>query len=496
MGRFASRSNSDVTEQTNPADGSGNGFPADLLVELRAGPGPIGERLERELRGAIQRGRLLPGTRLPPTRVLSAELRISRSVVVGAYGNLAIDGYLVARRGSGTVVAPGAGSPSAAVPRRRPHWFLGERGGRRATGVSLSGGLPDPALFPRARWLRHYRAALTEVPDRILTYPDVMGARALRRELAAYLARVRGLAVAEDDLLVCTGYTQGLTLICRALARAGATRIAMEDPCFALHRESAGLTGLRVVPVPVDDDGLDVSALAAAGDVAAVVAAPAHSYPLGATMSAERRRELLAWSTRTGAVIVEDDYDSEFRYDRAPIGALQGLAPDRVAYIGGVSKTLSPALRLGWLAVPPDLAEAVEYEKRCDDLGSPLLDQLALARMIAGGDFARHLRRVRPIYRERRDETIAALDELLPGARWRGEAAGLHLYVELPPGLSEQEVLDRAAERGLDLEAGAWHWHDSGAAAPSIVLGYGAAPPARIRRGVALLAEAVATVGA
>lgn len=477
-----------MSEQTNSLAA---GFPGDLLVELGRGSGRIGDSLEGELRTAIQQGRLLPGTRLPPSRILAAELGVSRSVVVGAYGNLVSDGYLEARQGSGTRVSGRARAPAERGRRVRQHWFLGGHAVPGGRAISLSGGLPDPALFPRAQWSRHYRAALAEVPDRVLTYPDVIGTSTLRRELAGYLGRVRGASAREHELQVCTGYTQGLTLLCRALVRSGARRIAMEDPCFALHRESAALTGLDVIPVPVDDDGIDVEALAAGPSVAAAVVAPAHSYPRGATMSADRRRQLLEWGEESGALVIEDDYDSEFRYDRRPIAALQGLAPDRVAYIGGVSKTLSPALRLGWLALPADLGEAVEYEKRCDDLGSPLLDQLALARFIASGDYARHLRRVRPIYRERRNETIAALDELLPDATWRGEAAGLHLHVELPPGVAEDAVIEAASRRGLIIERGAQHWRDPATAPPSVVLGYGALPAATIHRGIGWLADAI-----
>jgi GntR family transcriptional regulator/MocR family aminotransferase len=465
------------------------GFPADVLVDCRpqAGRG-VRERLEQGLRSAIQSGRLRPDTLLPATRVLAAELGVSRSVVVEAYGNLAADGYLDASRGSGTRVRSdvalepspseaGRGtvleSPRAAFPLAGPL-------------TRLVGGLPDPSLFPRTEWIRQYRAALTELPDHSLTYPPIKGSEALRDQLASYLGRVRGVVTTPEQLLICTGYTQGVTLVCRALRRSGVRRIAVEDPCFGVHRRAIALTGLEPVPIPVDDGGLDVAALAPHDDLSAVFLAPAHSYPSGATLAGARRRALVSWARERGALVIEDDYDAEFRYDRVPIGALQGLAPERVVFIGGASKTFTPALRLAWMALPPHLVGRVEREKRYDDMGSPLLEQLAFARFLGSGAFAR--------YRGRRDATIAALADLVPEARWQGASAGLHLHVLLPADTDERALVREGLERGLLIEDGAWHWADPQTAPPSIVLGYGTLAEPAIRRGIGLLAEALETV--
>ena len=468
-----------MAEQTNSVDG---GFPSDLLVDLRPQHGRgLRERLEHGLRSAIQGGRLPGGTALPPSRVLAAELQVSRSVVVAAYANLTSDGYLEARQGSGTRVRLDA----------PPGPLAGYRGpppGRPA--IRLVGGLPDPALFPRRQWLRHYGAALTEVPDRRLTYPPPAGATALRVALSGYLGRVRGVDTDHRRMLVCSGVTQGLALVCRALHRGGARRVAVEDPCFGLHREAIAMTGLEPVPVPVDTDGLDVRALADhAPD--AVLVAPAHSYPMGGTLGGLRRRELVAWARSRDALIIEDDYDAEFRYDRAPIGALQGLAPDRVVHLGCASKTVSPALRLGWVAAPAWLIEALEREKRYDDMGSSLLEQLAFARFVDGGDFARYLRRVRPVYRRRRDAALAALAERLPAVRPQGASGGLHLLLALPEDVSERALAHAARERGVLVEDAAWHWADPPTAPPSLILGYGSATEDAIRRGIAILATAL-----
>jgi GntR family transcriptional regulator / MocR family aminotransferase len=477
-----STSNPVAVEQTNlPWDG----FPSDVLVDLRPQQGRgLRERLEHGLRAAIQSRRLVAGAALPPTRVLAAELGISRSVVVAAYANLSADGYLEAHQGAGTRVRHDGLQAAPPVEAQRPPWP------RPAPALTMVGGLPDPALFPRTQWLRHYRAALAELPDPLLTYPEARGAAQLRAALTAYLGRVRGVTTEPRRILVCAGVTQGLALACRVLHRDGARRIAIEEPCFAPHREAIAMTGLEPVPVAVDERGIDTSALER-HDVAAVLVAPAHSFPTGATLDTSRRRDLVAWARRHGTLIIEDDYDAEFRYDRVPIGALQGLAPDHVIHLGSASKTVSPALRLGWVASPPHLAGALEREKRLDDMGSGLLEQLAFARFVDRGDFARYLRRVRPVYRARRDATIAALEELLPEVHPRGAAAGLHLHLTLPAGTDERSVARAAEARGVLVEEAARHWADPALAPPSLVLGYGPLSEPAIRRGIRVLAEAI-----
>src|ERR1700722_6701327 len=333
--------------QTNFADDE---FPADLLVELdRSRPRTLRAQLERGLRQAIARKTLAPGTVLPPSRVRAAELGLARSLVVGAYEQLVIEGYLEARQGSGTRVrAPGIDSRQAAAgPGDSPYWPLplGHDGK-----VSRSG-MPDPALFPRNEWLRHYRDVLQDLPDMGLLYP--------------------------------------------ALGRRGVTRVAVEDPCFLFPRSIIAASGLEAVPVPVDDQGIQTSRLAEL-DAEAVLLSPAHSYPSGVALSPDRRVSLLDWARKSGALVIEDDYDAELRYDRLPVGALQGLDPDRVAYGGSASKVLSPALRLGWIVAPPELAGDIIRVRLYEDFAPEALGQLTLARFIDSGGFARPPRRGRP----------------------------------------------------------------------------------------------------
>jgi GntR family transcriptional regulator/MocR family aminotransferase len=433
------------------------------------------EQLQQQLRSAIQQGRLPAGTALPPTRTLARDLGVARSVVVDAYEQLEADGYVAGRQGSGTRVLPTA----------RQEADRSRSSDAPIHTVRLLGGLPDPALFPRAEWLRHYRAALGALPNDELAYPGPLGALQLREALTYYLGRVRGVVVSPNRMLVSTGLTQAIVLLCRALRRRGVEAIAVEDPCFGLHREAISNTGLRVVPVPVDDAGLDVARLADL-DVDAVLVAPAHSYPTGAVLSAERRVALVEWAQASDGLVIEDDYDAEFRYDRAPIGALQGLAPERVAYAGCVSKTLTPALRLGWMALPRWLIGDVIREKLFDDMGTSLLEQVALARFIDAGALGRHLRRVRPIYRRRRDVVLESLAAALPGAQPKGIAAGLHVYVELPDWLDESGLIEAAHAMGLLIGGGRGAWSDP-SPPPALVLGYGAINEQAIRNGVAVL---------
>jgi GntR family transcriptional regulator/MocR family aminotransferase len=429
------------------------------------------------LRDAIRAGWLGPGTALPSSRALARELGVSRGVVVEAFAQLAAEGYLVARQGAPTRVSeaasPGPGAAPAAAGERPPRFDF--RTGR-----------PDVSLFPRTAWLASLRRGLRDAPDARFDYGDPRGAPELRGALARYLGRVRGVACDPERVVVTSGMAQGMALFARALPPGAARRIAMEDPSSAPGRAQLASNGLEIVPIPVDRSGLEVERLTA---VDAVMVTPAHQFPLGVVLAPDRRAALLDWAARTGAVVLEDDYDAEYRYDRQPVGAVQGLAPDLVAYAGSISKTLAPGLRLGWLVVPERLLDAVTAAKASDDLGTPVVEQLALADFLERGELDRHLRRTRAVYRDRRDALVGALERLLPQCAIAGVAAGLHLVVRLPAGTDEQAVLDAARSRGVGLSGISEHRIKPGA--PALLLGYGRLPEPTVEPAVRALADSL-----
>jgi GntR family transcriptional regulator/MocR family aminotransferase len=447
----------------------------DLHLDLEGAPGrSLRSRAELALREAVRSGRLAPGTRLPATRALAIQLGVSRGVIVDAYAQLAAEGYLSTRRGAGTTVAAGASRDYAPV--RQP---------TAAEAVRFDMNPFRPALdgFPRAVFSAALTRVLRSVPDERLGYPDAAGTVELRGTLAAYLGRVRGVRAAPEQIVVTSGMRHGADLLWSALAAGGARRVAVESPGWAGMRETAADAGLETLALPVDEEGLAVARLEAER-LDAVALAPAHQYPTGAVLAPERRLALLAWARRAGALIVEDDYDAEYRYDRQPVGSLQGLAPERVVYGGSASKTLAPALRLGWLVLPPSLVDAVcARQRRRGAMPAPLM-QLALADLIGRGELDRHLRRQRRRYRRQRDALLAALGVALPELAVQGAAAGLYVVLRLPPDASERAVLAAARTRGVALEG-------LGGRPPGLVIGYANLPASRVRLAVEALAASV-----
>lgn len=441
-------------------------------------------QLEAGLRDAIRGGRLAPGTRLPSSRALATQLGVSRRLVVDAYGQLGAEGYVIARRGSGTVVAthgrePGGGTaPEPPVPVPTP-----------VAGIDLFPGAPDLSLFPRRAWERALRRALAELPDARLSYGELAGTTELRVALAAYLGRSRAAEAPAERIVVTSGYQQGLRVFCQLVRARGGSRVAIEDPGYPIAGWTIESERLEVVPVPVDEHGVDVDALRAAAPDAAVVT-PAHSLPLGAVMAPGRRRRLVAWARESGALVLEDDYDAELRYDRGPAGTLQGLAPDVVVLAGTVSKTLAPALRIGWIVVPPELVPVAVTARAAADGGGRRIEERALAELIESGAFDRHLRAARLRYRAKRDALLDALAASLPGCAIRGVAAGLHAVLELPTGAGEETVVARAAEAGVHVH-GLSIFTREHRQPPGLVLGYGLASERELREAVGAIAAAV-----
>ena len=439
---------------------------AGLDLHLEVAGGRVRDGLESALRDAVRSGRLPAGTALPSSRALSRDLGVARNTVVDAYGQLVAEGWLAARHGSGTWVAERTEPPETS-PAAQP------AGTGRAVRHDLRPGAPDVSVFPRAAWLAAARRALASAPSAELSYADPRGLPELREALAGYLARARGVSVTPERVVVCAGYAEGLDLLCRALWARGATAVAAENFGLSIHRQIAAATGLRLRPVAVDGRGAVTSALA---DERAAVLTPAHQFPLGVALHPQRRREVVDWAAGSGALVIEDDYDGEFRYDRQAIGALQSLAPEHVAYAGTASKSLAPGLRLGWLVLPGRLVDDVVAVKRAAGRLSSSIDQLTLAELITSGGYDRQIRRARLGYRLRRDRLVSELARRAPQARVTGIAAGLHALVSLPGGLAEQEVVTDAAMRGLALQGLADFRLGPQDHEPALVVGY-ATPP-------------------
>ena len=390
-----------------------SGGPEILLHIDRSHPETLAGQLCAGIRDAIRTRRLAVGTRLPASRVLAEDLGVSRGVVVDAYAQLVAEGFLVTRPGSGTMVSDAAGITPA-----HSSWW--QRRGQQhhqlwRPELDLRPSGPDPALFPRSQAARTMTEILRRLPAAELGYTGPWGVTALRRQLESHLGRLRAAMAPADGIVVVTGRTQALTVIARTLAAAGHDHIAVEDPSDPRHRHLLQVHGLKPIPVPVDDEGFDVDALAASG-CQAVLTSPSCQFPTGAVMSASRRARLLDWAVARRALIIEDDQRADFHFDRPALACLQGMRPEQVLLIGSVSMTLAPAMRLGWIVPPPHLLRAIAETKRDDDFGSAVMEQHALASWLESGQYDRHVRHARRSYAMRRAALTRQLHQRFP--RW------------------------------------------------------------------------------
>ncbi|MFC8228441.1 PLP-dependent aminotransferase family protein [Streptomyces sp. NPDC057287] len=457
----------------------------ELLLPAASAPARgRGRALQSALRDAVRSGRLAAGTRLPASRELAADLGVSRGLVTEAYEQLTAESYLRSGRGAGTWVSAAVRPAVRAVRDLSP----------RAPGahVDFRPGTPDLSLFPRSAWAAVHRTVLDRMPHSALGYPDPRGLPELRVALASLLTRRRGVVADPEQVVVCSGVAQATALLGLVLRGRGATTVGAEDPGSPEHASLFASAGLTTVPLPLDDEGLALEPLQRSG-VRAVVTTPAHQFPTGIAYTADRRGALLDWARATAGVILEDDYDGDFRYDRAPVGALQGLDPEHVVYTGSVSKSLAPGLRLGWLIAPASMTDEIIARKRTMDLGNPSVDQAVLADFVTGGGYDRQLRRCQRAYRERRDSMTGALAAHFPGAEVSGISAGLHIIARLPDRFGPQdELLRRATAAGIalrPLSSCTADGADDGTI--RLVLGYAHLAPTAIEDGIRLLAEAV-----
>lgn len=465
---------------------SGTTLGPELLVRLDRGrPEPLHRQLADELRDAIRTGRLAAHARMPSTRVLAADLGVSRRLVVDAYGQLTAEGFLYSRHGSGTEVAQvdaGLESPTPASDTVTSYE------------IDLTPGRPDLSSFPRNAWLRALRQALATAPSHLFGYAEPQGLSITREALSSYLRRTRGVVADADRIVVCAGVTQGLGLVARVLQCIGQLPIAIEDPTFSLHRKILRHNIAQPIPIPVDSHGVDVDALVDTSAKALLVT-PAHQSVTGVVLTAERRAALTEWA-RHGNMIIEDDYDAEYRYDRAPVGAVQGITPDRVIYLGSASKTLAPGLRIGWIVLPADLVGSAATLKSLADMGNSVTDQLAFTELLTSGEYDRHLRQMRRRYLRRRNALLDALERFLPHATVVGAAAGVQLSVHFSLGYPVDKLVDNVAAMGVKVESLAGCYADHASGPPGLILGYANHTESQIVAAIQTLATAQSRLGA
>lgn len=441
----------------------------------------LGPQITKEFREAIRIGKLRPGALLPSTRALATQLAVSRPIVVDAYAQLAAEGYITLRRGARprvSAAAPAAIARSSNIPRTEPR-----------VRYDFRPAIPDLSAFPRATWLAATRDALASMRDADFGYRDAHGVPALREALAEYLGRVRGVVCEAEQIVITSGFAQGRALAARTLVARGAKRIAVEDPGYGTW-ETIVAAGFKLAPVALDSGGIRIDALERA-EADAVLVTPAHQFPTGIVMSGERRTALVAWLRAREATAIEDDYDAELRYDRAPVGALQSLEPERIIYCGTVSKTLAPALCIGWLVVPHQLLRAVQEQQLLADHGVSRIEQHALARLFSNGEIDRQLRRMRIRYRARRDALVDALAHEMPESAVQGISAGLHATVTLGADDDERAILEEARRRGIALEVLAQHRLVPRTENATLLLGYACMPEPAMREAVRELRDAI-----
>ncbi len=465
----------------------------------RASGIPFYTQIYEGYRTAILSGRLGPGQRLPSTRTLAAELRISRLPVLNAFEQLLHEGYLEGKVGSGTYVRDcipdevarpmRLPSPIPARPRRVLALAPGATRSRRDDGSGTFKSLPALDHFPHETFARLIRRHAAQLSDDLLAYGDPAGYAPLREAIAAYLRTARAVDCDPEQVIIVSGSQLGLRVAAMALTTAESVA-CMEEPGYRGARQALAVYGKSVVPIPVDKEGIDVAALTRVGAQAKLVyVTPSHQYPLGVSLGVSRRLELLGWAERNNSWILEDDYDSEFRYSSRTLGALQGMdSNDRVIYLGTFSKVLFPALRLGYLVVPHELITRFVRTRETLDLCSPLLYQLVLADFLNEGHFARHLRRMRAVYLRRRDAVIAAVREHAVDVMTIDNTdAGLHLLTFLDDTIDDRALARRAAQHGL-YPASLSALYAGTPSRSGLILGFGGSDEQTLAEGVRTLA--------
>ncbi|MBX7267676.1 PLP-dependent aminotransferase family protein [Micromonospora sp. Llam7] len=444
------------------------------------------ETLATQLRSAVRRqieeGALRAGTRVPSSRRLAVDLGVSRSVVVEAYEQLCAEGYLISRRGSGTLVAAAARAEvgSALTP---------DDQAPAAEVVDLRTGGSDTSAFPRQDWIRCVSSVVGSAGRRELGYGPPSGLPPVRHTLVGYLGRVRAVRTRPEHLMITSGFAQGLAMLCRVLRDTGHDRVGVEDPGHPGEWTFIADAGLCPVGIAVDGDGIRVDELAASG-VRAVLTTPASQFPTGAVLSAERREQLVGWARTVDGYIIEDDFNAGCVAPAQRMPALQSLAPDRVVYASSASKVLAPALRLGWVATPPELTGPVERVRAGWDIGCSGLEQLTFARLVDTGAFDRHLRRLRAEFQRRRQAVHHFVTRRLPGVTVSGRDSGPQTYLVLPPDCAEEALVQAVRRRSVLVRGGRFYALRDDDRPPALVVGHAGVPAAELGRGLAAIAAA------
>ena len=441
----------------------------------------LARQLYQILREKMTEGQLNPGEALPSTRELAKQLAVSRNTICEAYEMLAAEGYIISRQGTKTRVAAGLQLEKAApaFPENIP-------AASAPLIADFQTGRPDIRQFPRHLWLQLLRKATNELPPALWSYSGPAGLPALRREIAAWLYRSRGLAVEPQDLFITAGATQALKLLAELLAGDG-REIIMEDPCHRGMLQVLQGRGVPVYPVPVDRQGLQTGALARKG-ACAVYVTPSHQFPLGGILPAGRRAELVRYARENGLYLLEDDYDSEFRYTGPPVAPLYSLDPQQVIYIGTFSKILFPALRIGYVILPRQLQGRWRHLRTYTDVQNPPFAQAALAEFLQTRKLDRHIQNMRRLYGHRRNILLQTLAAVF-GSNWRawGDTAGLHLAVEFPGRCFDDAFIRHCQSKGLRIGTVETHSIRKGEHLAKLLLGYGHLEPEEIKTGLALL---------
>ncbi|MED1645669.1 PLP-dependent aminotransferase family protein [Brevibacillus agri] len=467
-----------------------------LWIDIdRDKPIPLTRQLYSEFRDKILRGEWTAGFKLPSTRKMAQELRISRNVVIEAYDQLFAEGYIESRQGSGYFVAPGIYLEQFARGTDLPQPSPGDQSEGL---IDFRSGVPDLEHFPRSLWGKTVQRVCQDAPLSAFGYNRPEGRAELRDVLSRYLYRTRGVQCAPERIVMTSGATQALMLIAKVLL-APESRVLIEDPITQDIQMIFASTGARLCPVPVDACGMAMDKLSATPVNAApsfVFVTPSHQFPLGTTLTIQRRIQLIQYARSVDCYIVEDDYDSEFRYESPPISSIQGLAPERVIYIGSFSKILSPGLRLGYLVLPEALVERYQKAKWLTDLHTPSIDQLALARFIEKGHLEKYVTRMKKLYQKRRQCLTDALRDTFGDqvAIW-GEAAGLHIVAAFSHVRFTPDVVAALEAAGVRVYPVEEHTIAKGRHADKIVLGYGNVGEEKIAEGVARLEKGLALHG-